>query len=61
MYVCPGMVNVWFPERPEEGIKSVGNGITDSCEPLCGCWEWNPGPLREQPVLLTAEPPLVIS
>jgi hypothetical protein len=26
------------------------------CEPLCGCWELNSGPLEEQPVLLSAEP-----
>ena len=29
--------------------------ITDGCELPCGCWELNPGPLEEQPVLLTAE------
>ena len=32
--------------------------VTDSCEPPCGCWELNPGPLEEQPVLLTTEPAL---
>jgi hypothetical protein len=26
---------------------------SSSCELLCGCWELNPGPLKEQPVLLT--------
>ena len=31
---------------------------TDGCEPPCGCWELNSGPLEEQPVLLTAEPSL---
>ena len=30
--------------------------ITDDCEPLCGCWELNSGPLDS--VLLTAEPSL---
>jgi hypothetical protein len=29
--------------------------ITDGCEPPCGCWELNSGPLEEQSVLLTAE------
>ena len=29
--------------------------ITDGCEPLCGCWELNSGPLGEQSVLLTDE------
>jgi hypothetical protein len=32
--------------------------ITDSCEPPCGCWEWNLRPLEEQPVLLTSKPSL---
>ena len=31
---------------------------TDSCEPPCGCWELNSGPLEEQLVFLTAEPSL---
>jgi hypothetical protein len=31
---------------------------TDGCEPPCGCWELNSGPLEEQPVLLTTEPSL---
>ena len=30
----------------------------DGCEPPCGCWEMNSGPLEEQPMLLTSEPPL---
>ena len=28
----------------------------DGCEPSCGCWDLNSGPLAEQSVLLTAEP-----
>jgi hypothetical protein len=31
---------------------------TDGCEPPCGCWELNSGPLEEQSVLLTTEPSL---
>ena len=30
--------------------------IADGCEPPCGYWELNSGPLKEQSVLLTAEP-----
>jgi hypothetical protein len=30
----------------------------DSCEPPCGCWDLNSGPLEEQSVLLTTEPSL---
>jgi len=32
--------------------------MTDGCEPLCGCWDLNSGPLEEQPALLTTEPSL---
>ena len=28
------------------------------CELPCGCWEWNPGPLKEQSVFLTSGPSL---
>lgn len=31
---------------------------TDGCEPLCSYWELHSGPLKEHPVLLTAEPSL---
>jgi hypothetical protein len=30
--------------------------ITDGCEPPCGCWDLNSGPLEEQSALLHAEP-----
>ena len=33
--------------------------ITDHCEPPCGRWELNSGPMEEQSVLLTAEPSLL--
>ena len=38
------------------GQKRATDLITDGCEPPCGCWELNSGPLEEQAVLLTAEP-----
>jgi hypothetical protein len=38
--------------------KRALDPITDGCEPPCGCWELNSGPLEEQTVLLTAEPSL---
>jgi hypothetical protein len=41
-------------DTPEEG----SDPITDGCEPPCGCWELNSGPLEEQSVLLTTEPSL---
>jgi hypothetical protein len=36
--------------------KRASDPITDGCEPSCGCWELNSGPLKEQSVLLTSEP-----
>jgi hypothetical protein len=36
----------------------VSDLITDGCEPLCGCWDLNSGPLEEQSVLLPSEPSL---
>jgi hypothetical protein len=49
-------------EREREGEREYvafpGTEVTDNCELSHGCWELNPGPLEEQPVLLTAEPSL---
>jgi hypothetical protein len=36
--------------------KRASDLITDGCEPPCGCWDLNLGPLEEQSVLLTPEP-----
>jgi hypothetical protein len=40
-------------------FRHTGRGhqipITDGCEPPCGCWDLNSGPLEEQSVFLTAE------
>jgi hypothetical protein len=38
--------------------KRASDPITGGCEPLCGCWKLNSGPLEEQSVLLTTEPSL---
>jgi hypothetical protein len=38
--------------------KRAPDLIIGGCEPPCGCWELNSGPLEEQPVYLTSEPPL---
>jgi hypothetical protein len=44
-------------EPTEGGEQVLRTGVTDGCEPPSGCWEQNPGPLKEQPVLLTTEIP----
>lgn len=47
MYVCvPHVCPV--PMSPEEGTRSPIPGVTGSCGPPCGCWELNPGSLKEQ-------------
>ena len=37
-------------QRPEEGVRSLGNGATDNFELLCERWKSNPSPLEEQAV-----------
>lgn len=39
-----------------ESARAPATGAVDGCELPCGFWESNPGPLEEQPTLLTAEP-----
>ena len=61
--VLPAFVSVCTtftkcPQRPEEGVRSPGTGITEGCELPRGYWELNLGPLEEQPVYLTTEPSL---
>jgi hypothetical protein len=47
-----------LPTCMPEHQKVAPHLITDGCEPPCGYWELNSGPLEEQPMLLTAEPSL---
>ena len=35
--------------------KRAPDLLIDGCEPPCGCWELNSGPLEEQSVLLISE------
>ena len=41
---------VQCPLTPEESVRFLGTGGTDSCVLPCGCWELEPSPLEEQPV-----------
>lgn len=43
------LVHAWCRRRPEGSVRSPGTGVIDDCEQLHG----HPGPLEEQPVLLT--------
>lgn len=34
--------------RSEKSDRSLGTGVTENCELLCGCWELTPSLLEEQ-------------
>lgn len=34
-------VYAWYSRRPEDGIESPRNGVSDGCELKCRCWESN--------------------
>jgi hypothetical protein len=58
IYLCIWAFCLMYIFIPEEGTESYGTTLTDSSELPCGCWELNSAPLKEQLVLLTAEPSL---
>jgi hypothetical protein len=45
-----------MPAEAKRGHQNPWNGVRDGCEPWCGCWEPNLGPLQGQQVLIIAEP-----
>jgi hypothetical protein len=52
------LMHAWGPKRSEKGLRLIpGIGYIDGELP-CSCWKSNLGPLKEQPLLLTAEPSL---
>jgi hypothetical protein len=44
--VCMCARCLWRPKAS----GPPGSGLLSGCEPACGCWELNPGPLQEQEV-----------
>jgi hypothetical protein len=50
--MCVSSLSVCAPAWQQR----ASDPIADGCEPPCGCWELNSGPLEEQAVLLTTEP-----
>ncbi|KAL6034338.1 hypothetical protein STEG23_034958 [Scotinomys teguina] len=54
-YVSLRYMHAWCPKKPEEGIRSLGTGITDSYAVPRGCWESNLDPLALQTVLFSIE------
>ena len=57
LIACLHKMYILCPKQPREGSRSPETGTTNGCEPPCGFWELKPGPLEEQPVLIT-EPSL---
>ena len=60
MSVLPACMYVCLPHAclvPMNSRQIPWNWIIDRCEPPCGCSELNPGPLEEQSLFLTTEPP----
>lgn len=60
VYGCFVCMSVCVPHaclvlEVRRGRETPGAVVTAGCEPLCGCWESNPSPQGEQPVLLSAE------
>lgn len=55
LYVCTLCIYL-VPLKARKCVGTPRPRVTDVYELPCGCWEPNPGPLQDQPVLLTAEP-----
>lgn len=50
LHACLSATCMQCQGRPEEGVGSSGTAVTDGCKMPCGCWQWKPGLLQEQPV-----------
>lgn len=49
-------MHVWYLQCPEKSIRSLENGVRNSCELPGVFWDSTPGPLKEQQTLLNIEP-----
>lgn len=54
-FVSVHHVYAWCLWTSEEGARFHRTEVT-GCNPPCGSWKLNPGPLEEPPGLLTTEP-----
>lgn len=52
--LCVSECFAWYTQKREKGTGSPRTGAMDYCEPPCGCYDLNPGPLKEQQVFSTA-------
>jgi hypothetical protein len=53
LLICVYITCILCPQKPEEDVGCPGTGVTGGGELLCECWDTNPGPLKEHPVLST--------
>jgi hypothetical protein len=56
IYLLVYLLYVSTPKLSSDTPERASDFITGGCEPPCGCWDLNLGPLEEQSALLTAEP-----
>lgn len=57
MYACAPCVCL-VPSQVRRGYQIPLELELDSCDQLCGYWEFNIGSLEQQPVILTTKPSL---
>lgn len=57
VYMLAYHMHAWSVQRLEEGARFPRTEVTDGSKKICGFWELKTG-FPEQPLLLTAEPPL---
>ena len=48
----------WYPQTPEDSIRSRGTRVMNGCKPSCRLWDLNLSPLEEQRVPKATEPSL---
>lgn len=53
MYVSH--TQTWCQLNLEDSVRISGSEMTGDCETLHGCWEQDPGSLKQQQIFLTAE------
>lgn len=52
LHVCLCSRDIW---EAVQGVRTLGTGVLDGCQPWCEHWKATLGPWERQPVLLTTE------
>jgi hypothetical protein len=56
MYLFIYLFHVYVFAYMNVGQEEDCRSLEPTCEPSCGCWKLNPGPLQEEQMLLAADP-----